>query len=693
LNTKEDRLFDVWDSETTMLDPEESRSMSNPFFPENHVVLWGIQARYEDGKHQTFVMPPTKLGRLFREPGSLIVGQNIKFDLHYLRKYMEVENFKTLVNNILIWDTQIAEYVLSGQLKTMISLDDLAELYGGEVKATEHKAVKDLFAGGMGAEFADPKELEAYLKHDLYTTGDVAEQQMARCTQDQFDLIIQMGECLKAVEEMEFNGMFTDVDAVEDMQVNIIDSIVTQTSMAQTYMAGESTDHADFAEHKPDWYNSGNVLSCMLFGGTIDYKARVNKGLYKTGPRKGKVKEGWDYRTIVFDRIMEPEDVGAEHTKKKTKAGNIIYTTDEDVLRNAAHHPLLSGFMMQAIGQVTIIKKYNKILSTYLNNFSSMEIKDIVHHTLNQTIAATGRLSSSKPNLQNVPIATEDPLTNVKACFTSRYLNGRILEIDFKQLEVCVLAWLTMDPTLIDDIKHGRDIHTEVGEMVLGVGKVTKRERRDIKAVVFAMLYGAGAKGIAKSSGIPLERVRKIMDSFYGRYDTIKDFYTHFSDAIRDFGHCLDEIYRGPHGPEHYFEWVSPTGRTYKFHQDQYRPGPSYTEVRNYPVQGTATADIVPVLLGKIRKVVCQMDRVKMVTTTHDSVTLDCADMSEVKEVCKELHEKVFSDLDDIINSTFKNMKWNVPLTLEYEVGESWGNLKELDITKEPWYNSGTHTK
>lgn len=682
MSTK-NKMFEVWDSETTMLDEEPTRSASNPMFPKNHVILWGIEVRFDNGDQAELMTAPITLAKLNRKPGSLVVGQNLKFDLHYLRKYMSKKDFGNLVNNILIWDTQIAEYVLSGQLKTMISLDDLAAIYGGESKATEHSAVKALFEKGLGAEHADPLELRAYLKHDLSTTGDIAELQMEKATQEQFDLIIQMGECLKAVEEMEFSGMYVCKETLGQMQVGILDGLKMQYDIAQGCMASDSKITADFAKAKPDWYNSGNVISCMLFGGTIDYKKRVKKGLYKSGPRKGTLKEGWEQCEIVFKPQFRPEDLGAEATKKKTKNGDVIYTTDEDVLRNAATRSI-PGMIPKAIEQVTAIKQYNKILSTYLNNFDTMELLRLVHHTLNQTIAATGRLSSSKPNLQNVPIATDDPLTNVKSVFKSRWGNGRILEIDFKQLEVCVLAWLTQDPTLIDDIKAGRDIHTEVGELVLGPGKVTKRERRDIKAVVFAMLYGAGAKGIAKSSGIPVEKVKKIMSGFYARYDTIKDFYENFSEKIREEGHCLTEVYRGPAGPEHYFEWTSPTGRTYKFHQDQFRPGPSYTEVRNYPVQGTATADIVPVLLGHIRKVVTGYDfchKVKMVTTTHDSVTFDCANKASLNKLVIELDREVFSQLDIIINDTFPKMKWNVPLTVEYEAGHSWGELEELDIS------------
>jgi DNA polymerase I-like protein with 3'-5' exonuclease and polymerase domains len=198
------------------------------------------------------------------------------------------------------------------------------------------------------------------------------------------------------------------------------------------------------------------------------------------------------------------------------------------------------------------------------------------------------------------------------------------------------------------------------------------------------MIYGAGAKGIHKDSGIPLVRVKEIISGFYRRYPMVNEYYTTLTSDVVHSGHCLEEIYRGPSGPEHYFEWTSPTGRTYKFHQDPYRPGPKYTELRNYPVQGTATGDIVPVLLGHIVNVLrnegCNGEDFCMVNTTHDSVTIDCMDGVTAAKIKKLLDAEVFDRIPEILNSTFPDMSWNVPLTVEVEIGDSWGSMKPVDI-------------
>ena len=676
LSTNESNVvFSVIDVETTITD-----GTADPFHPDNHAVLVGACTFFAESTTGIALCRPVpdkehefNISGIDEAP--IMVTHNGKFDLHYVRKHIPSDNFQELLS-IPFWDTQIAEYVLTAQQHQWASLDELSEKYGLKSKADEGFAdIKDAFERGIGADKIEQKHLANYLGHDLQVTGGIAYQQMAAATQEQFDLILTMGEAMKAVQEMEWNGMHHDSEVNDDLSIGMGDSIRTLAKDMDEVLVTIFDDPEKASEllvDKPDWFNSPHVISALLFGGEIKWKRREAIGVYKTGAKKGKVRYRVHHESIKLVRCLDPDDMDSTETKKKG-----TYTTDETVLKNVTHGPPHRGHLAKSLLEY---KKLNKLLTTYLTNFKEMEVEGIIHHQLNQCATATGRLSSSKPNLQNVPMPDKDPSLNVKRCFTSRYgKDGVILEIDFKQLEVCVLAWLTQDAQLIKDIEDGVDIHSTVGAKIYGP-HMNKAQRRNVKAVVFAMIYGAGAKGIAKSSGVPLNEVKGIMASFYDRYTDIQPYY---EVQMADMDRVKDVVYRDKNGDlSHWFEISMPHGRTYWCHEDPYRFGPKYTEMRNYPVQGTATGDIVPAILGKVREIVADERAVKLVTTTHDSMTFDCEDREAAINLCRYLHTALFAEpaMDEFLARTFKGLEFNVPLTLEYEMGPSWGEMKEFDI-------------
>lgn len=666
----------VIDVETTMNDENPRRSKSNPYYPENRIVLYG---EYDINKSAMLTTTRVENCPNFWEDCDILIGHNIKFDLAYLGE-IDGPVFEELLG-VRIWDTQIAEYVLSGQLTSMASLDLLSEIYGFDTKTEAgHQAIKDLFAAGLGADHADPDDLAKYLRHDLKVTGDISCEQIKRATTEQFNLILQMGDMLKAVLIMETNGMIPDRDILEDRIVELEGDIASLTDDLLSDMR-IMPGVAKYLEAKGEKaLNSRHFLSCLLFGGKFEYDVRVPNGLYKSGKKKGEVR--YKIQKNVLS-LAEP-DWSVDYRVPTTQTTNLnspVYVTDEDVLEGLAREgdPFAQG--------IVAIRKKEKVCNTYYRAFLEQTKgyqNETLHHALNQCITRTGRLSSSNPNLQNVPMADEDdPVMNVKSVFSHEDGTYVFVEIDFKQLEVCVLAWLTQDPQLIKDLTRGVDIHSEIGEQVLGKAKLTKHERREIKAVVFAMIYGAGYKGIAKSTGLTEAFVKEVMARFYERYNTIQEFYKQFGKEIEEHGARFDLIYRDDDGlPCHYFQWTSPTGRTYMFNQDPYRPGPKYTQMRNYPVQGTATGDIVPAVIAEIAEVITRETvpyEVLLTNTTHDSVTME-VEQRVLDRTLKMLNDKVFTKLDEIINTRLPGIEWDIPLEVEVEVGETWGTLKPYDM-------------
>jgi DNA polymerase I-like protein with 3'-5' exonuclease and polymerase domains len=512
-----------------------------------------------------------------------------------------------------------------------------------------------------------------YLVRDVKLTEQVALQQMQEATDEQFNLIVQMGDMLKVAEEMEANGMHVDTDMmIDSLAMVAIDQITMVKDM------NDWLDQPDLLADKPEWYNSNHIMSAIMFGGDINYTKKVPDGIFKSGKRKGEVRYKNQKMVVVMDGITMSAMVSAEATKLKTKAGATVYKVDEEVLSRIKTNVVLHAGEEHLIDSVLNMRAANKVCNTYYRNLIEMADDETIHHTLNQTATATGRLSSSKPNLQNVP--SHDSLTmNVKDHFTSRHEEGIIMEVDFNQLEICALAWLTKDPQLIHDITSGKDLHAEIGGAV-GLDPTDKKTRTDIKRIVFAMIYGAGAKGIAKSSGLHLELVKDVMSEFYARYSTIKDFYEKRGEEIAARPR-YDIITRDKDGnPCPMFEWDSPTGRKYLYSQDKHRPGPSYTQNRNYPVQGTATGDIVPVVLAEIGHVLRNEDcHAVMVNTTHDSVTFDCEDSVAADHLRVVLNAAVFDRVGEVINERIPTIEWDIPLTVTWEAGPSWGDMRELD--------------
>ena len=659
------------DIETTMADPEESRSSSNPWYKDNRIVAIGAKYQDEDDTFTSYHDKETTLVVEYQpiEP-VVLVGHNIKFDLQYIRMVFESDSaYNKYIDGNKIWDTQIAEYILTGKRSKFASLNEVAEKRGLGIKL-------DLkFTSPSGAAAYDEPGLIPYLKRDIKLTEAVALAQMEEATDDQFNLIIQMGEPLKAVAEMEHNGMYIDVKLMEKRFVALCRELADTITIMNAWL-----NQSTVVKDKPEWYNSNHIMSSIIFGGNIHYKEQVSVGIYKTGKRKGTVKYSNKDRVLHIEGIVAPWDVSAHATKLKTKDGGLVYQVDEAIINKILKGPLLVG-QHNFLHNVLKLRASNKVINTYYLNLLNINMDGIIHHSLNQTQTSTGRLSSSKPNLQNVPIATSNKLMNVKACFTSRYgPDGVILEVDFKQLEVCALAWYTKDPQLIADIKLGLDIHAQIAAEI-GWDSTDKADRRDVKTVVFAMIYGAGAKGIAKSSGLPLGLVKRVMQGFNERYPTIKTFYDYRSDVIAKNVH-YDILTRDAEGnPCPMFSWTSGSGRTYMMKQDPYRPGPAYTQARNYPIQGTATGDIVPVVLGEIAHVLRNAKgfAVKMVNTTHDSITFDCKDMNNAGALRSLLDEEVFEALPELINEKLPNLKWDIPLEVEYEYGPSWGDMKVLD--------------
>ena len=279
------------------------------------------------------------------------------------------------------------------------------------------------------------------------------------------------------------------------------------------------------------------------------------------------------------------------------------------------------------------------------------------------------------PNLQNI---SNNP---IKKIFTSRYDGGLIVEVDFNQLEVVALAHVTRDKQLIKDISVGTDIHSALYNQMFG-RMPTKEERKPFKSRTFQLIYGAGAKAISKQAGCSLDEAKKFIEVFYNRYPSVASWHKNFATSV-DHG----AVYlMGDDGLKEKFRTYvhqTETGRKFVF-KEYYSDSDwssrmynfSPTELKNYPIQGLATGDVVPLMLGVIFRKFKDMEGVKLVNTIHDSVMFDVTKEAAV-EFILDIQE-VFKDTDKYFREAFK-----VPLALKLNAGASfgvnWFDMEEIE--------------
>ncbi len=324
----------------------------------------------------------------------LIVGFNLKFDLHWIR------NIGIDISKIKVWDCQLAEFLLSNQQNKYPSLDGAAEKYGFPKKLDVVKI--EYWDKGICTSQVPRNILSDYLNQDLILTEQVYERQRAQLQSNGLMPLFRL-QCadLLVLEEMEYNGIYFNVEKAREYAGEIHIELNEITKELSKYTNGTTLN-----------FNSNDHVSALLYGGSINVDDKIPIGVYKSGIKAGQVK----YKNIIKEyplpRLVEP--LKGTETKKSIE-GKEYWEVNETVLRKLK-------LSKQARVVVDLLNKYSeleKLRGTYLNGYSDLidEMNwpaNILHGTLNQCVAITGRLSSSRPNLQNA-----DPVT--KLYMPSRY--------------------------------------------------------------------------------------------------------------------------------------------------------------------------------------------------------------------------------------------------------------------------------
>lgn len=386
-----------------IVDTENSgaqRNKAHPFDPRNKLLLAGVRDRhswttifdidYSGLPNGTAIRT---LGTRLLGNGVLIVGFNIKYDLHWLRRYGI-----PLGENVKIWDCQLAEFVLSNQTWQYPSL---GESCGKRGVAQKKDTLQEYIGLGLDVSDIPLPELTEYLEGDLVSTEELFLKQV--------DLIREAGlwnlfrlQCqdLLVLADMEYNGMKYDLEKSK--------SLAQACQVEEDELARSLSGLVDpeIAPHI-NW-NSGDHLSAILYGGRISFDVRHENGVYKSGRNVGKPRYRIETIEYTFPQLVKPLQ-GSELKKDG------FYKTDIDTLKGIK----AKGVAKQIVNTSLRLSELSKLRGTYYEGipkkFDEYGWEDsLVHGQLNQCVAVTGRTSSSNPNGQNIT-------SDVKECFVSRY--------------------------------------------------------------------------------------------------------------------------------------------------------------------------------------------------------------------------------------------------------------------------------
>lgn len=338
---------------------------------------------------------------------------------------------------------------------------------------------------------------------------------------------------------------------------------------------------------------------------------------------------------ILFDKlklIAKP---------KKTRTGQ--YSTAEDVLAALAKDHGIIRDVLEYRGLA-------KLKSTYVDALPEQVAPSTgrVHTDYMQTVAATGRLSSNNPNLQNIPIRTERG-RQIRKAFIPRNEEYQLLAADYSQIELRIIAALSEETTMIESFKRGEDIHAATAAKVFQVPleEVTREQRSNAKTVNFGIIYGVSAFGLSNQTDLSRTEAKELIDTYYKTYPKLRTYISDQIEFAREHGYVQTVL-----GRRRYLKDINGSNAIVR--------GAAERNAINAPIQGSA-ADIIKIAMIRIQeKLLAGEYRTKMLLQVHDELVFDVfkAELDSVRELIKTEMEQAYS--------------LSVPLTVDIGVGDNW---------------------
>ena len=586
-----------------------------------------------------------------------------------------------------IYDTMLAEYLLLRGQKEPLSMDACAERR--QLEFQKDDTLKRYFKDGYNTNEIPLAELSFYLRRDLDVTRELflaIEHDFAQPESASLHKVreVTFNTC-KTLTRMYMSGIRVDRDALQEVRLQFEQEkadIEERLARKTRELMGDTPINLNSPEQVSQVVFSRRVLNKKEWAALYEYvetpqefKAAVEanstiikrtkaftcptcKGEGKTYKTK---KDGTRYarpnKCVDCDargyQLKETNHVAGlcftAPSKKWVSANGFSTSKDNlDVLMATAK----SNNMDSALSFLADLKRLSAIssyLSSFVDGISVYTNPDgFLHVSLTQHITSTGRFSRRNPNMQNMPRGGTFP---VKKVFVSRWEGGQIMEADFAQLEFRAAAFLSQDKVAMEEIATGFDVHSYTAKVISDAGEPTTRQ--EAKAHTFAPLFGATGYGRSKA-------VAAYYEHFTKKYDGVAKWHKELGNEAMRF-----------------MKITNVSGRQYAFPDVTRRSNGSvthFTMIKNYPVQGFATGDVVPVVLIEIEKNLQGMHSC-VVNSVHDSVVIDVHpdETDQVIQVIKNMNNGLNKLVEDAYGVTM-----NVPLLLEAKLGPNW--LENEDV-------------
>jgi len=569
------------------------------------------------------------------ESANTLVAHNLKYDMTVLR------NYDISFENQLLWCTMVTEYLLSGQDKhrRTFNLSACAEFNGLGTKIDKIGLLWD-----QGVETYDmPKDLlEEYCLHDCDLAMGLYEKQIVHEEYPTIEKIhkLQM-EFQLSLSDMEMYGFKFDVEKAYQF---VKEMDVKREEIESSFKEIAGDEHINIG--------SGAQRSALLFG-----------GLLKTTHLEWTIKELKSKpESRYYERKVENEyeyaGLGFKPPKKKRKDG--YYSTDKAVIEGLGARSSIQKQIKSLLIENSIVKKARETLLGKEGKglINKIGTDGMIHPNLNMAVTSTGRLSSTNPNSQNMPRSGTSPLKQCIVPVFDEILNG-----DLSQIEWRGAAELSQDVEMIREINGGIDQHNRACTDIMNL-ELNKENRNYAKIFNFRMIYGGSAYGFFMDHKMPdfskaiwAQIVREFCEKYHG-LTAWQD--KNIATVYENKGELRVKTGR---------KFCFPMGDNYEYNERQ---------IKNFPVQGVAGGDILPVCAVVIRRGMIKAKlKSRMILTVHDSIVFDV--VAAEKDRLVKLIAYVFAHLTEYV-SAYYGFEWKTDLTGEIESGPNYAEIKEITI-------------
>ena len=574
-----------FDTETTGIDALNAELVGISFSYEINKAFYVPFPENQDDARELIA----KFSPFFENEAIEKVGQNIKYDLKVLANYGVSIKGK-------MFDTMIAHYLINPDMRHNMNI--LSETY----LHYSPKSINDLIG--------KPSRSSGEKGKNQQSMRDVPLEDIKEYAAEDADITFQLKQNFSPIlEKAETKKLFDEIE------------IPLIPVLAAMEREGINLDVPFLKEMSVEMAQESNLLE---------------QKIYETAGEKFNLASPKQLGEVLFDKMK----IGGTK-QKKTKTGQ--YATGEEVLSYLANDN-------QIVKDILDWRQMVKLQSTYIDALPNQVDQKTgrVHTDYMQTVAATGRLSSNNPNLQNIPIRTQRGRL-IRKAFIARNDNYTLLSADYSQIELRIIAALSGEENMIKAFQNNEDIHRSTAAKVFNVAleEVTKEQRSQAKTVNFGIIYGVSAFGLSNQTTLSRKEAAELIDAYYQTYPNLKAYMSDQVDFARENGYVQTVL-----GRRRYLKDINSVNMMVKSGAER--------NAVNAPIQGSA-ADIIKIAMINIyKKLTTENYQSKMLLQVHDELVFDVhnSELEKIKPMIKFEMENAF--------------KMEVPLEVEIGTGKNW---------------------